>query len=253
MGCRPRGRRRTVGRGTSAGRRRRPPGFAAGRGRGPAGWLCRRGSPRGPPGFPAGRRPPRAWCRRRQRRRPPPPRAPVPGPAPWPDPAQWWAWARRRSPRRATWRGSRPAPARAAGAPTAGCRSGRRGASRRVDQSISEQRPGGAGGRRIPHVLVGAAGGDPAAGRALEEALLDEVGLVEVFERPPVLTHGDGQRLDAGRAAVVVLDEGAQDLAIQVVEAELVHLQQDEGLLGGVEVDLLRPRHLGEVAHPAPT
>ena len=75
-------------------------------------------------------------------------------------------------------------------------------------------------------MLVGAAGGDAAARGALEESLLDQVGLVEVLERPGVLADRDGQRLDAGGAAVVVLDQRAQDLAVDVVEAELVDLEQ---------------------------
>src|SRR5205823_4249111 len=99
----------------------------------------------------------------------------------------------------------------------------------------SEQRPGRAGRGRVAKMLVGAAGGDPAAGGALEEALLNEIGLVEILERPSVLAHGHRQSLDAGRAAVIVLDKRGEDLAVQIVEAELVDLQKRQGLLGGVE------------------
>src|SRR5262249_35146230 len=87
--------------------------------------------------------------------------------------------------------------------------------------------------------------------RALEEPLLDQVGLVEVLERPAVLTDSGGEGVEPGGTAVVVLDQGAEDLAVDLVEAVLVDLEEREATARGFAVDGLRPVHLREVAHAA--
>src|SRR3954470_8156038 len=220
----------------ATGSRGRPRGErAAGRGRGPAGWRSPRGGRRARPALPSGRSPPPAPCRRRRRRRPPRRSGGARGRARSPVPGRRWGPARRRDRRRAGWRAGRRAPGRAAGAPSGGCRSGPRGAC-----AGSEERPRGAGALRIAEVLVGPPGGDPAAGGALEEPLLDQVGLVEVLQGPRVLAHRDGQRLEAGGTPVVVLDQRGEDLTVDVVEAELIHLQEAQGAAGGRQVDDLR-------------
>ena len=68
-------------------------------------------------------------------------------------------------------------------------------------------------------------GGDPAARRALEEALLEEEGLVDVLEGVALLAHGGGDGLHAHRAAAELLDDGEQDLPVHRVEAGGVDLQ----------------------------
>ncbi len=106
--------------------------------------------------------------------------------------------------------------------------------------------------RRVAQVLVGALGGDAAARGALQEALLQEVGLVEILDRPAVLAHRRGDRLDPRRAAAVDLDQHREDPPVELVEAEVVHLEERQRLLRHREVDPRGVRvDLGEVAHPA--
>ena len=69
---------------------------------------------------------------------------------------------------------------------------------------------------------MGAAGCDAPARRAHEQALLDEVRLAHVLERVALLGAGGGERLDADRAAVELLDDRAQQRAVELVEPELV-------------------------------
>src|ERR1700680_2565150 len=95
----------------------------------------------------------------------------------------------------------------------------------RTGRPGSEEAARGAVARRQAEVLVGAPGGHAAARRALQEALLDEVGLVKVLERAGILPHPRGQALQPGRAAVVVGDQRAEELAVHVLEAVLVHLE----------------------------
>ena len=73
-----------------------------------------------------------------------------------------------------------------------------------------------------------AARGDAAARRAHEQPLLDEVGLADVLERVALLGAGGGERLDADGPAVELLDDRAQERAVELVEAELVDAEPGE-------------------------
>ena len=75
-----------------------------------------------------------------------------------------------------------------------------------------------------PLMLVGKAQDGAAARGAGHEALLDEVGLVDLLDGAAVLAAGGGDGLDADRAAVELLDDDAQDAAAHAVEAQLVDL-----------------------------
>src|SRR3954452_14546729 len=58
----------------------------------------------------------------------------------------------------------------------------------------SEQARGGALRHRQPEVLEAALGDYPATGSALDQALLQQVGLVHVLDRVLLLVDGSGQR-----------------------------------------------------------
>ena len=73
---------------------------------------------------------------------------------------------------------------------------------------------------------VGALGCHPPARRALQEAFLDQERLVDVLERAAILADRRRDRLDPGGPALVVLDQRGQDLAVDLVEAELVDLER---------------------------
>ena len=93
-------------------------------------------------------------------------------------------------------------------------------------RTAAQKRVGADELRRDPEVPVGALGRHPPARRALQEAFLDQERLVDVLERAAVLADRGGDRLDAGGTALVVLDQRDQDLAVDLVEAELVDLEQ---------------------------
>ena len=71
---------------------------------------------------------------------------------------------------------------------------------------------------------VGVAGGHTPAGGAHQEALLDEERLDDILERAALLADRGRQAVDADRTAVEPLDDGGQELAVERVEALLVHL-----------------------------
>ena len=87
-------------------------------------------------------------------------------------------------------------------------------------------------------VFVGEAGGDAAAGGAVEEADLDEEGFVDLFEGVLLLGEGGGEGVEADWAAVVLLYDGAQEAAVELVEAVGIDLEQRESGLGGGAVDV---------------
>ena len=70
------------------------------------------------------------------------------------------------------------------------------------------------------------------ARRALEEAALEQVGLVDVLDGVLLLADGDGERREADGPAAEQLADRAQQLAVEPVEALVVDLQQVERVLG---------------------
>ena len=81
----------------------------------------------------------------------------------------------------------------------------------------------------------------PARG-PLDEAALQQVGLVDVLDRVLLLAHGHRQRGEADRPATELRADRVEDVAVQAVEAEVVDLQQGQRSVGGVGVDDPRPR-----------
>src|SRR5678816_289633 len=75
-------------------------------------------------------------------------------------------------------------------------------------------------------VLVSARGRHTAARRAIEEACLNEEGLVNVLDRVLLLVNSGGETVDPDRPAVELIDDRSQQLAIHFVEPVLVHLEQ---------------------------
>ena len=63
-------------------------------------------------------------------------------------------------------------------------------------------------------VLVGEAGGDAAAGGAIEEADLDEEGFVDLFEGVLLFGEGGGEGVEADWATVVLFYDGAQEASV---------------------------------------
>ena len=100
-------------------------------------------------------------------------------------------------------------------------------------------------------MAVGEAGGNAAAGGSVEEADLDEEGLVDLFEGVLLLGEGGGEGVEAYGAPVVLFDDGAEEAAVELVEAVGVDFQHFEGGVGGGAVDFALGADLGEVADAA--
>ena len=73
------------------------------------------------------------------------------------------------------------------------------------------------------------------------QALLQQVGLVDVLDRVVLLADRDRERREADRAAGELLADRAQDLAVEAVEPALVDLEQLERRVRGLRGDDARP------------
>ena len=92
---------------------------------------------------------------------------------------------------------------------------------------------------------------DPAARGALEEAQLEQVGLVDVLDRVSLLAERDGERRQPDRAAVEPLHDRPQQLAVGALEPFAVDLEQVERLGGDLVGDDALVPDLRDVADAA--
>ncbi len=100
-------------------------------------------------------------------------------------------------------------------------------------------------------VFVGAGGGHAAAGGAVDEADLHEVGLVHFFDGVFFFAEGGGEGADADGAATVFVDEGEHEVTVDLVEATFVDAEHGEGFLGDGAGDAAGGAHFGEIAGAA--
>ena len=77
----------------------------------------------------------------------------------------------------------------------------------------------------------------PPARRALDEAALQQVRLVDVLDRVLLLVHGHRERRQTDRAAAEAHADRVQDLAVQPVQALVVDLEHVQRGVGGRGVD----------------
>ena len=85
----------------------------------------------------------------------------------------------------------------------------------------------------------------------VDEPLLQQVRLVDVFHRVRLFADRARDRLEADGATSELRADRSQNLAIHRVEAECIHLESNERLVGEGRCDDAVPLHLGEVADAA--
>src|SRR5687767_9791024 len=103
---------------------------------------------------------------------------------------------------------------------------------------------------REPEIVIRARCGDTATRRAIEKALLDEERLVHVLDRVFLFVNGGGKAVDAHRAAAELVDDRAQELPVDFVEAVVVDLEELHRRAGDVRRDVTVGADLREVTHP---
>ena len=119
----------------------------------------------------------------------------------------------------------------------------------RAVETVGYHRSGAPPGRSEPEIFIGARRGDTAARRAIEKAGLDQERLVDVFDRVLFFADGGRDAVDAHRAAAELVDDGSQQLAIDLVEAVIVDLEQLQRRARDLGVDPAVGADLRIVAH----
>src|SRR6185369_6248811 len=114
----------------------------------------------------------------------------------------------------------------------------------------SEQRALSAG-RRDSKMIVGELRGDASAGCAVQKSNLDEEGFVDFLYCIRFFRERCRQRAHSDRPTLILLDDGEQQLAIDLVESMLVDFEHLERGLGSRKVDLPRAANLGIIADPS--
>jgi len=94
-----------------------------------------------------------------------------------------------------------------------------------------------------------APGGDSAARRPLDQAALEQVGLVHILDRVLLLADDDGQGRQPDWAAFELLANRAQDVPIEAIQTLLVDLEQIECRLSRLRSDDTAAANLGVIAH----
>src|SRR5262245_37127802 len=99
-------------------------------------------------------------------------------------------------------------------------------------------------------VAEGVRGQQPAARRALDEALLDHERLDDLLDRVARLRERRSDGLDPDRAAAVVLGDHRDVAPVHGVEASAIDLERMQRLVGGAPVDRVHAVDECEIAHP---
>src|ERR1035438_5969860 len=92
--------------------------------------------------------------------------------------------------------------------------------------------------------------GDAPARRTIEEADLHKKWFIDFLDRVRLLCERSCQCVQPHRPALIFLDDGQQQLAVDLIEPVTIDFEhRQRGLRGGL-VDLARPAYLGVIADP---
>ena len=100
-------------------------------------------------------------------------------------------------------------------------------------------------------VLVREPCGDAAARGAVEEADLNQEGLIDLFESILLFGECGSERVQAYRAAVIFFDDGAKQAAVELVEAVGINFQHFKSRDRSGTVDAAGGADFGVVADTA--
>src|ERR1700760_4000406 len=102
-----------------------------------------------------------------------------------------------------------------------------------------------------PEVLVGPPGRGATARRALDQAALQQVGLVHVLDRVLLLPDRHRERRQTDRTATELVADRVQDLTIETVETLVVDLEHVQRRAGDLVGDDAAVADLGVIADAA--
>lgn len=100
-------------------------------------------------------------------------------------------------------------------------------------------------------MLISQAGGGPTLRGAVDEPELQQIRFDDIHDGVWLFADRCGNRLQPDRPPVELMDDCLQNPSIGVVQAELIHLEQRQGVRGDGAGDPTIGTHLGEVPDAA--
>src|SRR5262245_13417662 len=97
-------------------------------------------------------------------------------------------------------------------------------------------------------MVVGEFGRDATAGSSLQKPTLQEVRLVDIFDRIDFFVEHRRNRVHADGSAVETFNDSAQQLSIHVIEALLVYIKKSQTVQRHLRRDLTGSFHLSIIA-----
>ena len=94
------------------------------------------------------------------------------------------------------------------------------------------------------------AGCYPPPGCTLQEAQLQQVGLIDIHNGIGLLTDRSGDSVQPHRAAVEFLDDSQKHLMVQLIQPQVVHFKPGESLKGNIFGNYSLSHHLGVIPDP---
>ena len=101
-----------------------------------------------------------------------------------------------------------------------------------IDLRLKQGLVGGCGRFGNPEMRIRPRGGASPSWRALNQALLEQIRFVNVFNCAGIFSGAGGQGFEPDRTALVFFDHRFEQGAINPVEAEMIHFERVEGLVG---------------------
>src|SRR5690606_10560299 len=98
---------------------------------------------------------------------------------------------------------------------------------------------------------IGQIGGLPAPGGPHDKSLLDQKGLIDLFQGLGAFGYRRGQGTDPHRAALELVDDREQDLVVHLIQAVGIHVQGFEPKSGDSQVNVPTSFDLGKVPDPS--
>ena len=98
-------------------------------------------------------------------------------------------------------------------------------------------------------MLIGQFGSHTSTWGTLDETFHDEERLIDILDGTSILANGRSDGVETDRTTLELIDNGEQDLVVNLIKTILVDIKGFERHMGYLQVDASVTLHLRKVAH----
>lgn len=91
---------------------------------------------------------------------------------------------------------------------------------------------------------------DSSPRRPVDKPIFDQIGLIDLLDRPGILADRRRQRIQSHRAAGKLFHDRRQKQTVGLIQTVLIHFQKIQRERGDLPGDLSVIFHLGKIAYP---